>query len=63
MRCPNCAVEDPDPASSDNETTTCPKCGHRFPIELATCTVSSATSRSIVASGAELERELARPGG
>ncbi len=33
MRCPNCGEEDPTPESSDNDTTTCPKCGHRFPID------------------------------
>ena len=33
MKCPNCAAEDPAPPESDNGTTTCPVCGHRFPIE------------------------------
>jgi hypothetical protein len=34
MNCPNCGAEDPPPPTlSDNQTTTCPKCGHRFPIE------------------------------
>lgn len=33
MRCPNCGADDPTPPPSDNGTTTCPRCGHRFPIE------------------------------
>jgi len=33
MKCPNCAAEDATPPTSDNGTTTCPKCGHRFPID------------------------------
>jgi uncharacterized paraquat-inducible protein A len=33
MRCPNCQAWDPTPPLSDNGTTTCPKCGHRFPVE------------------------------
>lgn len=33
MVCPNCGAEDPfPPTESDNATTTCPKCGHRFPV-------------------------------
>jgi len=32
MRCPNCDAEDPAPLPSDDNTTTCPRCGHRFPI-------------------------------
>jgi uncharacterized Zn finger protein (UPF0148 family) len=35
MKCPNCGKEDPNPESSDNGTTTCPICGHRFPIEMS----------------------------
>jgi uncharacterized Zn finger protein (UPF0148 family) len=35
MNCPNCGTDDPEPASSDNGTTTCPQCGHRFPIDEA----------------------------
>ena len=33
MNCPNCGTNDPEPVSSDNGTTTCPNCGHRFPID------------------------------
>ncbi len=33
MMCPNCGANDPSPVPSDNGTTTCPRCGHRFPIE------------------------------
>jgi hypothetical protein len=33
MRCPNCQGLDPTPPLSDNGTTTCPKCGHRFPVD------------------------------
>jgi hypothetical protein len=33
MKCPNCQSNDPTPPASDNGTTTCPKCGHRFPID------------------------------
>lgn len=33
MLCPNCGANDPAPVPSDNGTTTCPRCGHRFPIE------------------------------
>jgi hypothetical protein len=34
MVCPNCGAEDTlPPTVSDNATTTCPKCGHRFPVE------------------------------
>jgi hypothetical protein len=33
MRCPNCQALDPTPPRSDNGTTTCPKCGHRFPVD------------------------------
>lgn len=33
MRCPNCLADDPKPPPSDNGTTTCPKCGHRFPVD------------------------------
>jgi len=33
MRCPSCGANDPfPPTESDNATTTCPKCGHRFPV-------------------------------
>jgi Zn finger protein HypA/HybF involved in hydrogenase expression len=33
MVCPNCGADDPfPPTESDNATTTCPKCGHRFPV-------------------------------
>jgi hypothetical protein len=33
MICPNCGARDPfPPTESDNATTTCPKCGHRFPV-------------------------------
>jgi len=33
MRCPNCGADDPwPPTASDDGTTTCPKCGHRFPV-------------------------------
>jgi len=33
MLCPNCGAEDPwPPTVSDDGTTTCPKCGHRFPV-------------------------------
>jgi DNA-directed RNA polymerase subunit RPC12/RpoP len=33
MACPNCGAHDPfPPTRSDNATTTCPKCGHRFPV-------------------------------
>lgn len=33
MICPNCGADDPfPPTESDNATTTCPKCGHRFPV-------------------------------
>ncbi len=33
MVCPNCETFVPFPPTiSDNETTTCPHCGHRFPI-------------------------------
>ncbi len=31
--CPNCGAHDPYPPTvSDDGTTTCPKCGHRFPV-------------------------------
>lgn len=33
MNCPNCGTNDPPPVSTDNGTTTCPRCGHRFPID------------------------------
>ncbi len=33
MRCPNCGLDSPPPVSSDNGTTTCWKCGHRFAFE------------------------------
>jgi uncharacterized paraquat-inducible protein A len=33
MKCPNCQTIDPTPPLSDNGTTTCPRCGHRFPVE------------------------------
>jgi uncharacterized Zn finger protein (UPF0148 family) len=33
MRCPNCQALDPTPPLSDNGTTTCPRCGHRFPVD------------------------------
>ena len=33
MKCPNCLADDPTPLASDNGTTTCPKCGHRFPVD------------------------------
>jgi uncharacterized paraquat-inducible protein A len=33
MKCPNCQAWDPTPPLSDNGTTTCPRCGHRFPID------------------------------
>lgn len=33
MRCPNCGADDPKPPPSDNGTTTCPRCGHRFPVD------------------------------
>ncbi len=33
MRCPNCQADDPKPLPSDNGTTTCPRCGHRFPVD------------------------------
>ena len=33
MKCPNCLADDPTPPPSDNGTTTCPKCGHRFPVD------------------------------
>lgn len=33
MNCPNCGADDPIPPPSDNGTTTCPRCGHRFPID------------------------------
>jgi uncharacterized Zn finger protein (UPF0148 family) len=26
-------ADDPTPLASDNGTTTCPKCGHRFPVD------------------------------
>jgi len=33
MRCPSCGADDPfPPTESDNATTTCPRCGHRFPV-------------------------------
>ena len=33
MVCPNCGQDDPfPPTQSDDGTTTCPKCGHRFPV-------------------------------
>jgi len=33
MVCPNCGTHDPfPPTESDDATTTCPKCGHRFPV-------------------------------
>lgn len=33
MVCPNCGAKDPyPPTESDNATTTCPRCGHRFPV-------------------------------
>lgn len=33
MVCPNCGSSDPFPPTvSDNATTTCPKCGYRFPV-------------------------------
>jgi hypothetical protein len=28
-----CQALDPTPPRSDNGTTTCPKCGHRFPVD------------------------------
>jgi hypothetical protein len=34
MVCPNCGARDPfPPTKSDNATTTCPACGHRFPVD------------------------------
>jgi len=33
MKCPNCLADDPTPPPSDNGTTTCPRCGHRFPVD------------------------------
>ena len=33
MRCPNCGANDPAPPASDDGTTTCPQCGHRFPVD------------------------------
>jgi len=33
MKCPNCGAEDPTPEKSDDGTTTCPQCAHRFPID------------------------------
>ena len=34
MVCPNCGAHDPRPATvSDDATTTCPRCGHRFPVD------------------------------
>jgi uncharacterized paraquat-inducible protein A len=32
-KCPNCQGRDPTPPLSDNGTTTCPRCGHRFPVD------------------------------
>ncbi len=33
MVCPSCGATDPfPPTESDNATTTCPRCGHRFPV-------------------------------
>jgi uncharacterized Zn-finger protein len=33
MICPNCGAHDPyPPTMSDDGTTTCPECGHRFPV-------------------------------
>jgi hypothetical protein len=46
MKCPNCGAEDPPPPTmSDNQTTTCPKCGHRFPIDESAPVPSAATAR------------------
>jgi hypothetical protein len=34
MVCPNCGAHDPRPPTvSDDGTTTCPRCAHRFPVE------------------------------
>jgi hypothetical protein len=33
MKCPSCQAIDPTPPLSDNGTTTCARCGHRFPID------------------------------
>jgi hypothetical protein len=33
MKCPSCQALDPTPPRSDNGTTTCPNCGHRFPVD------------------------------
>lgn len=68
MRCPNCGAHDPEPFRSDDGTTTCPRCGHRFPLdeqappeirwfsELGACDVASAGGK-----GANLG-ELTRAG-
>jgi hypothetical protein len=46
MKCPNCGAEDPPPPTkSDNQTTTCPKCGHRFSIDEPAPVPSAATAR------------------
>jgi uncharacterized paraquat-inducible protein A len=45
MKCPNCGVKDPPPPTlSDNQTTTCPKCGHRFPIDESMFEVAAAAA-------------------
>jgi uncharacterized Zn finger protein (UPF0148 family) len=33
MICPNCGSDDPTPPKSDDGTTTCPRCAHRFPVD------------------------------
>ncbi len=33
MNCPACGANDPTPPPSDDGTTTCPRCGHRFPVD------------------------------
>jgi hypothetical protein len=62
MKCPNCQAEDPTPPLSDNGTTTCPKCGHRFPVEELPLTPSFPTGRR-THHPLWVEKELAHPGG
>jgi hypothetical protein len=48
MKCPNCQALDPTPPPSDNGTTTCPKCGHRFPLDEATAVTGVSSARTPV---------------
>jgi len=58
MVCPNCGTHDPFLLTrSDNGTTTCPACGHRFPVNDDRAAARRARERTRV------EAELSHPGG